>query len=76
MTDLRPELGRITAPLTVLYVFPPGTPTSVEEFDAAVRLSFANAPRVRLVRIENSNHYIQIDLPACFLSEVDAFMRG
>jgi pimeloyl-ACP methyl ester carboxylesterase len=75
VTDLRPELASIAAPITVLYVFPPNVPLSPEEFDRAIGQSFANAPRTRFVKIEDSNHYIQIDQPARFVAEVDAFMR-
>jgi pimeloyl-ACP methyl ester carboxylesterase len=74
-TDMRPELARISVPVTVLYVFPPELPMSATEFDAATRQSWANLPNVRLVKIENSNHFIQIDQPARFVTEVDAFMR-
>jgi pimeloyl-ACP methyl ester carboxylesterase len=75
VTDLRPELARITAPVTVLYVVPPNLPVPPEEFERAARLAFANAPPARFVKIENSNHYIQIDQPARFVAEVDAFMQ-
>jgi pimeloyl-ACP methyl ester carboxylesterase len=74
VTDLRPELGRITAPLTVLYVQPPEVPLPPEEFDAAMRSLYANAPRARLVRIEESRHFIQWDQSARFVGEVDALM--
>ncbi len=75
VADLRPELGRITAPMTVLYVVPPDAPLPPDEFDRAVRLSFANAPQARVVRIEDSNHFIQFDQPARFVAEVEALMR-
>jgi pimeloyl-ACP methyl ester carboxylesterase len=75
VTDLRPELARITAPVTLLYVQPPNVPIKPAEFDAATRQSWANLPKARLVRIEDSNHFIQMDQPGRFVSEVDAFMR-
>jgi pimeloyl-ACP methyl ester carboxylesterase len=76
MTDLRPELGRITAPLTVLYVIPPSAPIPAEQYEAGMRASFANAPGARLLKIENSYHFIQFDQPERFVAEVDVFMRG
>ena len=76
VTDLRPELARITAPITVLYVVPPNLPIPPEEFERAARGAFASAATARFVKIENSNHYIQIDQPARLVAEVDAFMRG
>jgi pimeloyl-ACP methyl ester carboxylesterase len=75
VTDMRPELARISVPVTVLYVFPPNLPISPAEFDAGVRQSWSSLPGVRLVKIENSNHFIQVDQPARFVAEVDAFMR-
>lgn len=75
VTDLRPELSRITAPVTVLYVIPPNVPISPEELESAIHHAFDNISHVHMVKIENSNHYIQIDRPDRFMAEVDAFMR-
>ena len=74
VTDLRPELGRITAPVTVLYVLPPNVPLSAEQFDTSMARLYANVPNVRLVKIENSRYFIQWYQPARFINEVDAFM--
>jgi pimeloyl-ACP methyl ester carboxylesterase len=76
VTDLRPEIGRITAPLTVLYVIPPNPPLPPEQFDAAMRASYANAPGARLLKIEDSYHFIQFDQPERLIAEVDNMMRG
>ena len=35
---------------------------------------YSNAPNVRLVRIDDSRHFIQWDEPARFTAEIDAFM--
>lgn len=75
LTDLRPELSRITAPLTVLYVIPSNAP-SPEEFTSAVEQLYGNAAHVRLVKIPDSNHFIQFDQPTRFLAEVDTFLRA
>jgi pimeloyl-ACP methyl ester carboxylesterase len=74
-TDMRQDLGRITAPLTVLYVIPANIPLAPDAFERALAESWAKAPNARLVRIDGSNHYIQIDQPARFVAEVDAMMR-
>lgn len=76
VTDLRPELARIPAPLTVLYVHPANTPTPItpEQFDAAMTGLYAHAPNARLVKIGDSRHFIHWDQPARFAAEVDAFM--
>ncbi|MBX3510078.1 MAG: alpha/beta hydrolase [Hyphomonadaceae bacterium] len=75
-TDLRPELANIRAPLTVLYVIPPNLPITPEQYDAVVRVSFANAPDARLVKIEDSYHFIMIDQFDRFMSEVRTFLEG
>ena len=74
VTDLRPELSQIIAPVTVLYVQPPNVPLPPEEFDASVAGLFANASNTRLVRIDHSRHFIQFDQPERFTAEVDTFM--
>jgi pimeloyl-ACP methyl ester carboxylesterase len=75
VTDLRPELPRITAPVTVLYVQPPDVPLPDEQFDAAMNSLYANVRGARLVRFDRSRHFLQWDQPARFVAEVDAFMR-
>lgn len=77
VTDLRPELSRITAPVTVLYVVPTGSPVPVtaEQYDAMMKGLYANPAGVRLLRIDDSRHFIQWDQPARFIAEVDALMK-
>ena len=74
VTDLRPELGRITAPMVVLYVIPPQAGMPPDQVDAAMRAAYANAPNAKLVRIENSLHFIQLDQPARLVAEIEAFV--
>lgn len=75
VTDLRPELSRITVPVTVLYVVPPNVPMTPAQFDAVTKESYSGIRNARLMRIEDSNHFIQVDQPSRFVAEVDAFMR-
>ncbi len=75
VTDLRPELGKITAPMTVLYVADPSSGMTPAQFDAAMRDLYATAPRARLIRIDEARHFIQWDQPQRFLAEVDALMK-
>jgi pimeloyl-ACP methyl ester carboxylesterase len=73
-TDLRPELARITAPTTVLYVRPPTAPVSAEQMDALYRTSFTGLEGVQLKRIPDSWHFIQWDAPERFNRELRAFL--
>lgn len=76
VTDLRPELAHITAPMTVLFVIPPNAPLPRDEFESAVHQEFHNVPHAKLVRVENSYHYIQFDQPSRFVAGVDVFMKN
>jgi len=75
VTDLRPEIGRITVPTEVLYVkF--NDPRMTEEFtDGVYRASFANLPGATLTRIDDSAHFIMLDQPVRFAAEVNAFLE-
>jgi pimeloyl-ACP methyl ester carboxylesterase len=75
VTDLRPELGRITAPTTVLYVRFNDPRMTPEITDGIYRASFANLPGAELKRIDDSAHFIMLDQPALFAAEVNAFLE-
>ncbi|MEZ5971537.1 MAG: alpha/beta hydrolase [Hyphomonadaceae bacterium] len=76
VTDLRPELTHITAPVTVLFVIPPQAPITPEQYEAYMRASYANLPQARIVKIENSYHFIMIDQFDRFMSEVRTFLTS
>ncbi|WP_395646829.1 alpha/beta fold hydrolase [Terricaulis sp.] len=76
VTDLRPELANIRAPLTVLYVIPPNLPITAEQYEGYMRASYASGPSARLVKIEDSYHFIMIDQFDRFMSEVNTFLAG
>jgi pimeloyl-ACP methyl ester carboxylesterase len=76
VTDLRPELARITVPVIVLYAVPENSPETPENFEAGLKQAYSNARNVRLVRIPDANHYIHLDNPARFVGEVDMFMQA
>lgn len=73
-TDLRPELTNITAPITVLYVIPPQMPLTAEQYDGFMRMSYASVPSARIVKIDESYHFIMIDQFDRFMSEVNTFL--
>lgn len=75
VTDLRPELSRIIVPTTVLYVLPDRLPLTQQQYDAFYRSSYANLKGVTLTRIPNSSHFIMLDAPERFQSEVRLFLR-
>ncbi len=75
VTDLRPEIGRITAPTRVLYVKFNDPRMTDEITDAIYRASFADLPGATLTRIDDSAHFIMLDQPARFAAEVNAFLE-
>jgi pimeloyl-ACP methyl ester carboxylesterase len=75
VTDLRPELARITAPTTVLYVKFNDPRMTPEITDGIYQASFATLPGAELKRIDDSAHFIMLDQPAVFAAEVNAFLE-
>lgn len=76
VTDLRPELSRITAPTEVLYVAfrtPGATPAAT---DAIYQGAYAALPGVTLKRIDDGAHFIMLDQPATFHADLDAFLSA
>ena len=74
VTDLRPELTHITAPLTVLYVIPPSIPITPAQYDGYMHASYASLPNARIVKIDDSYHFIMIDQFDRFMQEVRTFL--
>lgn len=73
-TDLRPELANITAPTTVLFVIPPNAPITPEQYEGYVRISYANLPNARIVKVDDAWHFIMIDQRERFIRDVEAFL--
>jgi pimeloyl-ACP methyl ester carboxylesterase len=74
VTDLGPELSKITAPTTVLYAHTPSYPFSAEVLDGFYKAAYANLKGVKLVRIPEAWHFIMIDQPERFTTEVTTFL--
>lgn len=74
VTDLRPELNAITQPMTVLFVIPPQMPITPEQYEGFMRMSYAGVPQARIVKIDESYHFIMIDQLDRFMSEVRTFL--
>lgn len=72
-TDLRPEMPKITAPLTLLYPQDESVLTA-ERAEQTYRTGFDGAKTLKMVRIPQSYHFIMLDQPALFDKEVDSFL--
>ncbi len=74
-TDLRPDLARLTIPVTVLYVHGPNIPLDGSIIDAVFAQQYAVLPSAQLKFIPDSRHFIMLDQPEVFASEVNAFLE-
>jgi pimeloyl-ACP methyl ester carboxylesterase len=73
-SDFRPDVAKIKVPLTVLYVTPAGAPVTDAQMDQFYAMSYAGAPQAVLRRIPSSYHFIMLDAPEAFRSELKAFL--
>jgi N-formylmaleamate deformylase len=71
-TDLAPQLGRLRAPLTVVYASP--TPQANTVIDRQFAAAYINARGARLIRMDNSTHMVMRDQPARFAAVMRRFL--
>jgi pimeloyl-ACP methyl ester carboxylesterase len=76
VTNLIPELQKITVPLTVLYIQPKSVPISAEQFDSVYKGAYSPVQKLTLKRIPDSAHFIMWDQPVRFQAEVKEFLDG
>ena len=74
-TDLRPVLGSITTPMTLLYPWNAGGPTKPQA-DAFYRKQYAAAPHMKYVNIGDAAHMVMLDQPEAFKAAVLAFVAA
>ncbi|WP_341522868.1 alpha/beta hydrolase [Pseudomonas sp. G.S.17] len=74
VTDLRPELSHIRAPVEVVYAYDPlyGVPSS--NVDALFHRAYASTSNVQFTRIDGSFHFVMLDQPERFASTVETFL--
>jgi len=75
MTDLRPKLSKIATAVTILYPWDGSTGFPQATCDGLYRENYASLPNKALVRIDGSYHFIMLDQPGVFASQVDQFLR-
>ena len=74
VTDARPRLPAITAPVTVLYAYDPAMGRPAEAVDQMYAAAYTGLAAANLKRIDDSFHFIQIDQQEAFAAEVSAFL--
>lgn len=75
VTDLRPELKNITAPLVEVHVWTPQYPMSAEQLTAGYQAMLKDAPNAKVVRIDDSYHFIMVDQPGRLNVVIDDFLN-
>lgn len=76
VTDLRPELGRIRAPIEVVYAYDTLFGVPAASVEAMYRQAYAAAPDIHFTRIDNSFHFVMLDQPERFSGVVKSFLNG
>lgn len=76
ITDLRPELGRIRAPIEVVYAYDTLFGVPAASVDAMYRRAYAAAPDIHFTRIDDSFHFVMLDQPERFSDAVESFLDG
>lgn len=75
VTDLRSELPAIKATTTVLYVTPAGAPFTDEQMDQVYQAAYAPVTGATVKRVPNAAHFIMLDAPEAFATEVKTFLE-
>ena len=74
LTDARPGLASMTIPVTVLYAADADGGAPAAMADMVWGDQYAPLPGVRLIRVDDSRHFIMSDQPAKFAELMDQFL--
>jgi pimeloyl-ACP methyl ester carboxylesterase len=74
-TDLRSELSKVRAPLTIVYAYDEAYGVPAENIDQLFTSAWAGARDVRFRRIDGSFHFIMLDQPEGFAAAVAEFLK-
>lgn len=75
ITDLRPELGRITAPIEIVYAWDALFGVPAASVDMMYHQAYVSAPDIHFTRIDDSFHFIMLDQPVRFSHAVETFLN-
>jgi pimeloyl-ACP methyl ester carboxylesterase len=76
VTDLRPELPKITVPAEILYVTPAGPQFTDAQIDAGYAAFYAGIQGAKLTRVPDSAHFVMYDNPDFFHAAMKAFLQN
>ena len=72
-TDLRPDLAKITTPITLVYPWNATGPTK-EMAEPLYRGAYAGTPHISFVDVADSAHFVMLDQPAAFQAALMGFV--
>ncbi len=76
LTDMRPELASIKTPTLVLYEYDAASKMpDPAAYEAMMQHDYKPMPNVKLVRMDDSKHFIMYDQPAKFDAAVEGFLK-
>jgi pimeloyl-ACP methyl ester carboxylesterase len=73
-TDIRPQLAGIKTPMTLLYPYETSEGPA-DQVTALYTTAYATKPNLKIVRIDDSRHFIMYDQPAAFDKAVQTFLK-
>lgn len=71
--DLRPAMGGIKTPITLVFPFSAAMPK--EKAEPFYRGEYAKAPNVTFVSVADAGHFVMLDQPEAFAGAVSAFVK-
>lgn len=74
-TDIRSELHKIKAPVTILYPWDALSGFPQAATDQLYQENYSALPNKTIIRIDDSFHFIMLDQPEKFADEVDKFLK-
>ena len=74
-TDLRPDLAKIKTPALLLYPWDASVSPDPTGIDAVYLLAYKPMPNMKLVRIDDSRHFIMYDQPAKMDAAIEEFLK-
>jgi pimeloyl-ACP methyl ester carboxylesterase len=74
-TDIRTELPKIKTPVTMLYPWDSFSGLPQAATDQLYQENYAALPDKKIIRIVDSFHFIMLDQPDKFATQVDIFLK-
>jgi pimeloyl-ACP methyl ester carboxylesterase len=74
-TDIRPHLGKIKIPVTMLYPWDATSGFPQAATDRLYQDNYAALPNKKIIRMDDSFHFIMLDQPEKFAAQVDIFLK-